>query len=649
MSDALVKLLLVDQDPIFRLGLRVALEEVPNLQVVWSAETYTTALQILAEAQQDPTSVNLVVLELGNSHSTSSQQLGLQLCQQLKTQYPNLPILLLSSVQEQGLLLAAKAAGVDGYCPKGTPASELVTAMQEVVCGRSYWFGEAEGVGGDGGKELISLPLSSTRTPDGRTDVPLSRLFPSLVRAGIPRPYALNNLRLSGINYINASLAQVTAQLQVPGLPLVDRAILAGKRRELLTARWLLNRLLASPNQKPQEVETPCSLSLSGNLYHSTAVSFGEEKSLGGASADSSSELRAGSNFASRQLPPSANSSLSSAIPNSDPKTRTYSSLLSPSSLQAALFASCINKLQFNLKNLTDVSLEIDILRTDKKRELLYLILQKITSILDEIGESQIELSQLYKFKNTILLDIWQAATTDFFGKYSRVQVGDSQLEIVTFLLQDAEVVQTEILNKIPLTHELLSYLLFQTDLRVDNTLYLAGSIEAKEQGLMLLENLLIQVANGVVQPLLNRLVDVEDIKQNFYNRHMISTREIERFRNNLSWKYRLRNYITEAQAIFESRYELFVFAPRGIATVSIYANRSQELTQLSGIPLVVTLVLEFRDAIAPPLQSLLSFLGNGFVFVLTQVIGRGLGLIARGILQGIGSISLLESKKKKL
>jgi len=73
MSDALVKLLLVDQDPIFRLGLRVALEEVPNLQLVWSVETYTAALQILAEALQDPKSLNLVVLELGNNHSTSSR------------------------------------------------------------------------------------------------------------------------------------------------------------------------------------------------------------------------------------------------------------------------------------------------------------------------------------------------------------------------------------------------------------------------------------------------------------------------------------------------------------------------------------------------------------------------------------------------
>ncbi len=125
---------------------------------------------------------------------------------------------------------------------------------------------------------------------------------------------------------------------------------------------------------------------------------------------------------------------------------------------------------------------------------------------------------------------------------------------------------------------------------------------------------------------------------------HGISTRDIERFRNDLSWKYRLNNYVKEAQRIFESRYELFVLAPRGIAKISIYAPRGQELAQLSGIPLVVTLILEFRDAIAPRLRSLLSFLGSGFVFILTKIIGRGLGLIGRGILQGIGSVSLPES-----
>jgi DNA-binding NarL/FixJ family response regulator len=565
MSDRPLKLLLLDQDPIFRIGLRVSLEQVPMVEVTSEAQTDTVALQILAElAQKDPFQVNLVVLELGTSN------LGLQLCQQLKIQYPNLPILLLSSTQDQGMLLAAKNAGVDGYCPKGISVSELVAVMQEVADGGSYWIQEAP---------ELRIQTSNLPTNSGQTF--LSRI--------------VNNFRLSGIGYINPNVAQVTTKLQVPGLPLLEQVFLAGKRRELLAARWLLNHLLTSTNPDDE------------------------------------------------QKPP--NSGISKI---DSPKTVNSPPLLSPRALQSALFASCVNKIQYPLQNVTDTPLEIDILRGEKKRELLYLILRKIAEALDDLRTSEITY-QLSEIINSILFDIWQATTREFFGKFSRVRVIDRELEIVTLLMQDAESVKTEILNKIPLVIDLFAYLLFQTDLKIDNASYSAGSFEANEQGSMLLENLLIQIANGVIQPLLNQLADVETIKQNYYDRQLVSTREIEKFRNNLSWKYRLKNYVQEAQEIFESRYELFVFAPRGIAKTSIYAPRREELAQLSGIPLFVTLVLEFRDAIAPRMRSLLSFFGSGVVFVLTQVIGKGLGLIGRGILQGIGSVSLPERKNKNL
>jgi hypothetical protein len=451
--------------------------------------------------------------------------------------------------------------------------------MQEVAAGRSYWYWEPGG-GGEAGR---------IRTPHF-SQSPFLRF--------------LEKLRLSGTAQIDANLAAVTARLQVPGQPELERAILAGQRRELLAARWLVNHLLATPQPQPVDEQI----------------------------AD-----------ISEQLPPPPVNLSSSAIAKNAP------SLLSPRALQAKLFASCINKLQSPLQNITDVPLEIDILRPDKKRELLYLILQKIAEVLDELRSSKIEIKQLSELKNTILYDLWEEVTTEFFGKFSLVRLGNNRVEIVKILLQNSAVVQAEILKQIPFVVELFNYLLFQTNLTIDNTNYPAGSFEANQQAEMLLENLLIQIGNGVVQPLLSYLADVEDIKQNFYDRKLISTREMERFRNNLSWKYRMRNYVTEPKAIFESRYELFVFAPRGIAKTSIYAPRGQELAQLSGIALLVTLGLEFGDAIAPRLRSLLSFLGRGVVFVLTQVVGRGLGLIVRGILQGIGSVSLSEGKNKKL
>ncbi|RCJ22632.1 regulator [Nostoc sp. ATCC 43529] len=577
MSDRPLKLLLIDQDPIFRLGLRLALEAIPDLEITAVVESYTAALQILVEiAEQDPNQVNLVVLELGNGRSNTSQQLGLQFCGQLRALYPNLPILLLSSIQEQGLLLAAKSIGVNGYCPKGTPVSELVIAMQQVVGGGSYWFDQTQTSITD------AIHRVSTHPP-----FPLFKLR--------------NNLRLSGINYINATLSAVTGQLQVPGIPVLDRAILAGQRRELLAARWLLNQLLVAPQERQED------------------------------------------NILLADEPP-VSPSLSSAIQ----QTQIPPPLLTTAALQSALFASCVTKLQFPLENVTDTPLEIDILREQKKRELLYLILQKLAKQLDELRVSQIEISQLSGVKSTLIGDLWQAAVTDFFGKFSLIKLGQQKIEIVNLLLQNTQAVQTEILNKIPLTFELYSYLLFQTEMYIDNASYPAVSIEAKNQAAMILENFLIQVANGVVQPLLNSLADVEIIKQNFYSSRLISTREIERFRNELSWKYRYNNYINEAQAIFESRYEIFVIAPRGIAKTSIYAPRNQELAKLSNIPLFVTLILEFSDAIAPRLKSLVAFVGSGIVFILTQIIGRGLGLIGRGILQGIGSVSLIEKNFKR-
>ncbi|MEH1822748.1 MAG: DUF3685 domain-containing protein [Nostoc sp.] len=584
MSDRPIKLLLIDQDPIFRLGLQVALEAIPNLVAIASVETDTVALQILAEiAQKDPNQLNLVVLEFGNGRSTTSQQLGLQFCRQLKALYPNLPILLISSVQEQGLLLAAKSIGVNGYCSKGTPLAELVAAIQEVANGGSYWFGDAE---------AIITPNSPLPSRDA-----INRISP---HSPLPFSKLRNNLRLSGNTDIESTLAAVTAQLQVPGLPVLDRAILAGRRRELLAARWLLNRLLVSSQEKQEEIPI----------------------------ADE----------------PPLTPSLSSAIQ----QRQTVSPLLSPGTLQSVLFASCVTKLQFPLKNVTDIPLEIDIFREDKKRELLYLILQKLAQQLDELRVSHIEINQLYEVKNILMRDLWQIAVTDFFGKFSRIQIENQNIEIVNLLLQSTEVVQRDILNKIPLICELYSYLIFQTELNIDNTSYSVVSAESKSQALMILENLLIQVANGVVQPLLNSLADVEEIKQNFYGQQLISTREIERFRNDLSWKYRLRNYINEPKAVFESRYDLFVIVPRGIANTSVYAPRNQELVRLSNIPLVVTLLLEFSDAIAPRLKSLLSFLGSGIVFILTQIVGRGLGLIGRGILQGIGSVSSVEKNFRR-
>ncbi|KAM3099596.1 DUF3685 domain-containing protein, partial [Phormidesmis sp. 146-12] len=217
----------------------------------------------------------------------------------------------------------------------------------------------------------------------------------------------------------------------------------------------------------------------------------------------------------------------------------------------------------------------------------------------------------------------------------------------VPALLQEASSVQTQILDRIPLVLDLYNFLLFQSPLTIDNTNHSATSPDAFDRATDLLENLTIQLANAVVQPLLNRFADVELIKQNFYDRRLLSTREIERFRNELSWRYRVDRYVNEPKDIFESRHLLLVFSNQGIERLLIYTPRVQELAHLRGIRLGVTLALETRDAIAPRLRSAIAFVGRGVVYLLTEVIGRGIGLIGRGVVKGIGNV-WQESKRKE-
>ena len=50
-----------------------------------------------------------------------------------------------------------------------------------------------------------------------------------------------------------------------------------------------------------------------------------------------------------------------------------------------------------------------------------------------------------------------------------------------------------------------------------------------------------------------------------------------------------------------------------------------------------VALLVEARDALAPQVQAIIQYLGDLIVLILTKVVGRSIGLIGRGIAQGMG------------
>jgi DNA-binding NarL/FixJ family response regulator len=579
MSERPLQLMLVDDDPTFRLGLRIWLEQIPGFQVVGEASTAPETLQKLKTLTPR---LDLVILDIGLGQGDATAIPGLQLCQTLKTDFPGLRVLVLSAQAEPVLEAAAKQMGADGYGFRGMPVRELADLIRRLTKGT---------------RPTTSSPSRLSEAKASPIPGPITALRLSM--------------RLSGLQHIDQALTQLQAQSQSrpsDTFSWLTQEIRKGQQRELKAARWLISTLWATPNFKDTTWATSSqwrtnSLSTRPQPQNSTQTAPGAILPIG--------------------------SSQSSLLP-----TNT----LPPNTIQSLVFETVFIRLQINLENISEIPLETDILRLEKKQELFYITLRKLDDLLNELRQSPIRPSQLPEKAPQILSDLWDAVVEDFFGKYYTVKVNAVEQTVISVIQREKAAVQTEILNAIPLVDQLLSHWLFQSPFVVEGDSYPAQSPEALRQSEKLLENLLVQVANAVIQPLLNRMADVEEIKKNLFNRHLITTREIERFRNDLSWHYRWNRLINNPKAIFESQYRLFCFTPRGIELTSIYAARREELEQLTGAQWAMTMALETRDAIAPRLRSVLALVGSGLVYVLTEVVGRGIGLIGRGVLQGVGN-----------
>ena len=384
---------------------------------------------------------------------------------------------------------------------------------------------------------------------------------------------------------IEESLREIEAQLNNPDLSDWERVFLVGRKRELVAARWISNRFVTA------EIDL---------IENSSPV-------------DNPSDAGELAPITPTELAP---------LP------------VFEDSVNKTIFEQAVMNIQLGLFNKTKVPLEIDILQPQVQKDLCYLILKRLS---DTVNNAPLS-NNLEGNYHDYLTTLWQWSTGSFFSQYYGQLTVEEEQKLITLVEQELNPVKSQIFNYIYGIPELFAYLLGKPGLKVDNVIYQSDAPEAIAHIEFLLHNFIIHLANAVMQVILNNFYDWEIFKYQLYRSNYKSDRELARFRNQLSWRYRQEIYFTHPQDIFESRHRLFVFNDGKIRTMFIYAPRKEELEQLTGISWLVTIVIEIRDAIAPLVRRFVALAGNAVVFVLTQVIGKSLGLIGKGIIQGIGS-----------
>ncbi|MCZ7626428.1 MAG: DNA-binding response regulator [Candidatus Methylomirabilota bacterium] len=124
----MIRILIADDHTVARRGLIQVVSEEPGMQVVGEAKN---GQELFALLRRQP--CDLVVLDISMPGKS-----GLDVLSELKHEYRNLPVLVLSMHAEEQYAVRALKSGAAGYLTKDSAAEELLKAIKKVIGGGRY-------------------------------------------------------------------------------------------------------------------------------------------------------------------------------------------------------------------------------------------------------------------------------------------------------------------------------------------------------------------------------------------------------------------------------------------------------------------------------------------------------------------------------
>src|SRR5579883_2193516 len=118
-----LRILLADDHDILRQGLKLLLEAQPDLHVVGEARTGRNTVEQVTAVQPD-----IVVLDISMPDMD-----GLEACQHIRRQHPDIQVLILTMHESEEYFLEALRMGATGYLVKKAAPAELCAAVRTIA------------------------------------------------------------------------------------------------------------------------------------------------------------------------------------------------------------------------------------------------------------------------------------------------------------------------------------------------------------------------------------------------------------------------------------------------------------------------------------------------------------------------------------
>lgn len=120
-----IRVLLVDDHPIVRQGVRSVLAHHSDIEVIGEADSAQALFAALAERQPD-----VILLDIRLPGQT-----GVEIAQRMKREWPAIKIIILTTYEDEEYLFGALRAGAEGYLLKSASPAMLASAIRQVAGG----------------------------------------------------------------------------------------------------------------------------------------------------------------------------------------------------------------------------------------------------------------------------------------------------------------------------------------------------------------------------------------------------------------------------------------------------------------------------------------------------------------------------------
>ena len=287
------------------------------------------------------------------------------------------------------------------------------------------------------------------------------------------------------------------------------------------------------------------------------------------------------------------------------------------------------------LSNRSGELLALDGLHVERRRDLLLALLEQFEQLRGRLQQQEIRGEALVGTWQELQPELRRQALRHMAGSYVQLPDAGVLRPVADTLVQNARLQEADLELPDPMT--MLATLLQARPVLVEGRLLGPDEPQAVLYLEMLLANWLIRSAEQISAEVLAACAGWPELRRYLLRPDLLATRNLERLRNQLNAQQRWTLWFRRPVQLYESRRPLYRLEAGAIDTIQLTEPRDRELRQLPWLQQMVTLVLEARDALAPQVQSLIRAVGDLLVVVLTQVVGRGIGLVGRGIAQGMG------------